>query len=141
MHKFFLKHNTLTEKNEICKSNSIFVCSSSNNENSMVTLKNNIQDLYNYVIYTKEILTEDKYIDQLCKIELLISNLYYSFFSSPLNLPEKNSTFLSAKEYLTKSIELSKNLIEQINIPEQNRLAYLINLNLQNLLNQINVQP
>ena len=106
----------------------------------MTTLKNNIQDLYNYVIYTKEILTEDKYIDQLCKIELLISNLYYSFFSSPLNLPEKNSTLLSAKEYLTKSIELSKNLIEQINIPEQNRLAYLINLNLQNLLNQITVQ-
>lgn len=135
MHKYFFKLNNLTENQELYKTSS-FVCGLSATK-GLEKIKQNIQDLYNNVIWAKEQVQTDSQTDQLCKIELLISNLYYSFFQSPLNLPEKNSITLSFKDLLVKAIEISKNLIESINIPEQNRVAYLINLNLQTLLNQI----
>lgn len=136
MHKYFFRLNNLTENKELCKTNNVF-CSTLSSLNELDKIKNTIQELYNNIIIAKEQPLNDLQSDQLCKIELLISNLYYSFFQSPLNLPEKNSTTTSLKEILIKAIELSKNLIENINIPEQNRVAYIINLNLQTMLNQL----
>ena len=137
MHKFFLKHNILLEKDEIGRTSAVFCQSLSNNSNSMQNLKETLQSLYNYVVLAKEKATTDNQIDLLCKIELLTSNLYYSFFASPLDLPEKNSSSSSLKELVSKAIEFSTILIETINIPEENRIANIINLNLQNLFNMI----
>ena len=137
MHKFFLKHNILLEKDEIGKTSAVFCQSLSNNSNSMQNLKETMQSLYNYVVLAKEKTTTDHQIDLLCKIELLTSNLYYSFFASPLDLPEKNSSSQTLKELVYKAIEFSTVLIETINIPEENRIANIINLNLQNLFNMI----
>ena len=137
MHKFFLKHNILLEKDEIGKTSSVFCQSLSNNSNSMQNLKETLQSLYNYVVLAKEKATTDNQIDLLCKIELLTSNLYYSFFASPLDLPEKSSSSQTLKELVYKAIEFSTVLIETINIPEENRIANIINLNLQNLFNMI----
>ncbi len=137
MHKFFLKHNILLEKDEIGKTSAVFCQSLSNNSNSMQNLKETLQSLYNYVVLAKEKATTDNQIDLLCKIELLTSNLYYSFFASPLDLPEKSSSSQTLKELVYKAIEFSTILIETINIPEENRIANIINLNLQNLFNTI----
>ena len=103
----------------------------------MNQLKTTLQKLYNLVVIAKEKADKDEFIDRLCKVELLVSNLYYSFFASPLELPEKSSSDLDFKGLILQAIETSKNLIEQINIPEENRTALIINLDLQNLLNMI----
>lgn len=137
MHKFFLKHNILLEKDEIGRTSAVFCQSLSNNSNSMQNLKETLQSLYYYVVLAKEKATTDNQIDLLCKIELLTSNLYYSFFASPLDLPEKSSSSQTLKELVYKAIEFSTVLIETINIPEENRIANIINLNLQNLFNMI----
>ena len=136
MHKFFLKHNILSEKEEINGVNNIFCQTLNNNSTAMQKLKNTIQSLYNYLVLAKE--KDDSQIDDLCKIELLTSNLYYSFFASPLELPEKNSNTLIFRDLIINALEEAKNLIEIINIPEQNRIASIIYINLQNILNKIN---
>ncbi len=140
MHKFFLKHNILLEKDEVGRTSAVFCQSLSNNSNSMQNLKETMQSLYNYVVLAKEKATTDTQIDLLCKIELLTSNLYYSFFASPLDLPEKSSSSQTLKELVYKAIEFSTILIETINIPEENRIANIINLNLQNLFNSLPAQ-
>ena len=137
MHKFFLKHNILLEKDEIGRTSAVFCQSLSNNSNSMQNLKETMQSLYNYVVLAKEKAYADEQVDLLCKVELLTSNLYYSFFASPLDLPEKNSSSSSLKELVSKAIEISTELIEKINMPEENRLVNIINLNLQNLFNSL----
>lgn len=135
MHKYFFKHNILTEKRELSKNGTLFAQTMANSSTDMQNLKQTIQSLYNYVVLAKEQTEDGEQIDALCKTELLISNLYYSFFASPLELPESKDNTLNFSQLLTKAIETSKSLIEQINIPEENRVALLINLNLQTLLN------
>ncbi len=137
MHKYFFRHNNLTEKNEISKNGNIFSQILSSQSTEMNQLKITLQKLYNLVVIAKEKADKDEFIDRLCKVELLVSNLYYSFFASPLELPEKSSSDLDFKGLILQAIETSKNLIEQINIPEENRTALIINLDLQNLLNMI----
>ena len=137
MHKYFFRHNNLTEKNEISKNGNIFSQILSSQSTEMNQLKITLQNLYNLVVIAKEKADKDEFIDRLCKVELLVSNLYYSFFASPLELPEKSSSDLDFKGLILQAIETSKNLIEQINIPEENRTALIINLDLQNLLNMI----
>lgn len=137
MHKYFFRHNNLTEKNEISKNGNIFSQILSSQSTEMNQLKTTLQQLYNLVVIAKEKADKDEFIDRLCKVELLVSNLYYSFFASPLELPEKSSSDLDFKGLILQAIETSKNLIEQINIPEENRTALIINLDLQNLLNMI----
>ena len=137
MHKYFFRHNNLTEKNEISKNGNIFSQILSSQSTEMNQLKTTLQKLYNLVVIAKEKADKDEFIDRLCKVELLVSNLYYSFFASPLELPEKSPSDLDFKGLILQAIETSKNLIEQINIPEENRTALIINLDLQNLLNMI----
>ena len=137
MHKYFFRHNNLTEKNEISKNGNIFSQILSSQSTEMNQLKTTLQQLYNLVVIAKEKADKDEFIDRLCKVELLVSNLYYSFFASPLELPEKSPSDLDFKGLILQAIETSKNLIEQINIPEENRTALIINLDLQNLLNMI----
>lgn len=137
MHKYFFRHNNLTEKNEISKNGNIFSQILSSQSTEMNQLKITLQKLYNLVVIAKEKADKDEFIDRLCKVELLVSNLYYSFFASPLELPEKSPSDLDFKGLILQAIETSKNLIEQINIPEENRTALIINLDLQNLLNMI----
>lgn len=127
----------MTEKNEISKNGNIFSQILSSQSTEMNQLKITLQKLYNLVVIAKEKADKDEFIDRLCKVELLVSNLYYSFFASPLELPEKSSSDLDFKGLILQAIETSKNLIEQINIPEENRTALIINLDLQNLLNMI----
>ena len=118
MHKYFFRHNNLTEKNEISKNGNIFSQILSSQSTEMNQLKITLQNLYNLVVIAKEKADKDEFIDRLCKVELLVSNLYYSFFASPLELPEKSSSDLDFKGLILQAIETSKNLIEQINIPE-----------------------
>ena len=127
----------MTEKNEISKNGNIFSQILSSQSTEMNQLKITLQKLYNLVVIAKEKADKDEFIDRLCKVELLVSNLYYSFFASPLELPEKSPSDLDFKGLILQAIETSKNLIEQINIPEENRTALIINLDLQNLLNMI----
>ena len=127
----------MTEKNEISKNGNIFSQILSSQSTEMNQLKTTLQKLYNLVVIAKEKADKDEFIDRLCKVELLVSNLYYSFFASPLELPEKSPSDLDFKGLILQAIETSKNLIEQINIPEENRTALIINLDLQNLLNMI----
>lgn len=141
MHKFFLKHNILLEKDEIGKTSAVFCQSLSKTCSCMQSLKKTLQSLYNVVVLAKEKAYADEQVDLLCKVELLTSNLYYSFFASPLDLPEKNSSSSSLKELVSKAIEISTELIEKINMPEENRLANIINLNLQNLFNLLSQSP
>lgn len=140
MHKYFFKHNILTERRELIRGSGLFIQTLSNNSSDMQTLKQTIQSLYNLIVLAKEKTTDGNQIDALCKIELLVSNLYYSFFASPLELPENSSSSLSFRQLIAEAIESSKNLIEQINIPEENRSALIINLDLQSLYNSLPAQ-
>ena len=140
MHKYFFKHNILTERRELAKGAGLFIQTLSNNSSDMQTLKQTIQSLYNLIVLAKEKTTDGNQIDALCKIELLVSNLYYSFFASPLELPENSSSSLSFRQLIAEAIKSSKKHIEQINIPEENRSALIINLDLQSLYNSLPAQ-
>ena len=133
MHKFFCNYNKLTERYELAKSQS-FVFSPKVNvqaENTLLPqIKNNLQALYEQIVLLKEGQTNEEKLTILDETELLISNLYYSLFASPLNLAETNPIDSSA---LKRAIELALLLERDINIPEYNRLIVLIKNNLQRL--------
>lgn len=142
MRKFFLCHNNLTEKDEIkTMTTSLFGRTLSIQSSSMNEIKNIIQQLYNNLVSAKEVANQNQIIDDLCKTELLVSNLYYSFFASPLELPDKSETKTTLKNYILQSLDQAKNLIEKINIPEENRIAGIIYFNLQNILNSVSNSP
>ena len=73
----------------------------------------------------------------LDKTELMISNLYYSLFASPLELPDNEQNINEIKNLVQKSITLINKIESEINIPEYNRLANLIKNNLQCIFNSL----
>lgn len=139
MHKFFCNYNHLSEKFELSTNKSNFLVNKLNVQEEnllMEQIKNYIQSLYEIITEIKE---EEKDADNISLInetELLISNIYYSFFASPLELPAKEKEDVEIKKLLTKAIEISNNLEKIINIPEYNRLAMMIRNNLQLLLDK-----
>ncbi len=132
MHKFFCNYNPLTQRyeltsgmrNNIFKSNAIIQA-----ENTLIPkIRQDIQDLYENIVFLKESEKDDEKLNLLDEIELLISNLYYSLFESPLDLVKGQKD--GSKD---KCLALINNLMEEINIPEYNRLCYLIKNNLESL--------
>ncbi len=132
MHKFFCNYNPLTQKfelmsgtrNNIFRNNTII-----QEENNLLSqIKNDIQELYENIVFLKEREEDENRLDILDDTELLISNLYYSLFESPLELVEGKKE--GDKD---KCKTLINNLIQKINIPEYNRLCILIKNNLEQL--------
>ena len=132
MHKFFCSFNKLTERYELGKTQGLMFGGKVNiqAENTLLPqIKNNIQSLYEQIVLLKEGQNDDSKLTILDETELLISNLYYSLFASPLELTEKKTGELTTD----KAIELALLLERDINIPEYNRLIVLIKNNLQRL--------
>ena len=138
MHKFFCSFNTLTQKYELTKiSNSFgrFIGSKiySQSENTLLgEIKNDLQELYYSIVLIKENEKDDKSLNILDETELLISNLYFSFFASPLELPPEDRK--STATEINKAFEIISKLEKEINIPEYNRLTTIIKNNIFILL-------
>jgi phosphoglycerate-specific signal transduction histidine kinase len=138
MHKFFCNFNALTGKSELAPNKSIFARAfAQTEEETLSQIKKLIQNLYENTNKLKDITTSEKHIENLNEIELLISNLYYSLFASPMELENENKENSEIKQLVTNSIELASNLEKLINIPEYNRLASIIRNDFQNMLNQL----
>lgn len=140
MHKFFCNYNNITEKYELShnKANIFNVRINAEEENNiMQEIQNGIQNLYDLITKIKDYYKDDENLALLNETELLLSNLYYSFFASPLQLTEENKENVELKSLLTKAFEEANNLEKLINIPEYNRLIEIIANNLQVLLNKI----
>ena len=98
-------------------------------ENTLLPqIKNDIQSLYENIVLLKENEKDEDKLNCLDETELMISNLYYSLFASPLELIE-HKTFEQEKT-LQYSLQLANQLEKNINIPEYNRLISLIKNNL-----------
>ena len=131
MHKFFCNYNNLTEKYELSLSRNNFFFNKSmvQAENTLLPqIKNDIQSLYENIVLLKENEKDEDKLNCLDETELMISNLYYSLFASPLELIE-HKTFEQEKT-LQYSLQLANQLEKNINIPEYNRLISLIKNNL-----------
>ena len=139
MHKFFCIYNNMTEKYELSLLRGLNFNSKARvqAENSLLpAIRNSLQQLYSDLILLKEKITDELALTKLDESELMLSNLYYSFFASPLDILEIDfNNPISVKELLAKMIALLSELDGQINIPEYNRLARLIKNNLQDILN------
>lgn len=138
MHKFFCNYNSLTEKYELSLNKNMLFNQKINvlAENTLLPeIKNTLQQLYDNTILLKEKISEDEKLKILDESELLISNLYYSLFSSPLNIDENTDNQADIKTILVKCVEETSELEAKVNIPEYNRLCMLLKNNFQNLLN------
>ena len=138
MRKFFCNYNSLTERYEL-----------SLNSHSPFSLKINVlaertllpeikellQGVYDNTTLLKSQIAGDESLKMLDNGELLISNLYYSLFASPLELNDTPRT-ITNRELLTETIEKLSLLGEKINIPEYNRSVEIIKNIFQNLLNR-----
>ena len=134
MHKFFCNYNNLTERYELSKTQGIMFNNKINiqAENTLLPqIRNNLQSLYTLLVTLKDNEKDEHRLSVLDESELLLSNLYYSLFSSPLELPAERKA-LSGNE-LTSAIALVGLLERDINIPEYNRMALLIKNNLYSL--------
>lgn len=140
MHKFFCNFNPLTQKYELSQvRNNVRGLFSSKvtsqaESNLMSDIKSLLQELYVNIVLVKEKESNEGRLNTLDETELLISNLYYSFFASPLELPQQNMTATGSE--LAKALELVGRLEKLINIPEYNRLASIIRNNISSLLHQ-----
>ncbi len=138
MHKFFCNFNSLTQRYELSGTRSsiggLFAprVGTQAENNLLEEIKRLLQELYKNIVLIKEKETDETRLQILEETELLISNLYYSLFASPLELPEQGS-HASGKE-LTSAIEIVGKLEKNINIPEYNRLCLIIRNNLNSLL-------
>ncbi len=138
MHKFFCNYNSLTEKYELSLNKNMLFNQKINvlAENTLLPeIKNTLQQLYDNTILLKEKISDDEKLKILDESELLISNLYYSLFSSPLNIDENTDNQVDIKTILVKCVEETSELEAKVNIPEYNRLCMLLKNNFQNLLN------
>ena len=133
MHKFFCSYNKFTERYELTKSQGVLSPRvNTQAESSLLKqIKDNIQKLYELIVLLKENEKDEQKLLKLDESELLISNLYYSLFASPLELSEEKKS-LSGNE-LAQAINLVSLLERDINIPEYNRMAMLIKNNLTSL--------
>lgn len=134
MHKFFCSYNKLTERYELTKSQG-FIFNNRVNiqaENTLLPqIKSNLQGLYEQIVIIKENEKDENKLNILDETELLISNLYYSLFASPLELPQSNKT--ASGQELKNAMELISLLERDVNIPEYNRMTLLIRNNLSRL--------
>ena len=131
MHKFFCNYNRLTERYELSLAKNSFFANkvSSLAENTLLPqIKNDIQNLYENVVLLKDNEQDENRLNILDETELLISNLYYSLFASPLELANEKEH--NSSKVLQNSLELITQLEKNINIPEYNRLVTLIKNNI-----------
>lgn len=138
MHKFFCNYNNLTEKYELSLNKNMLFNQKINvlAENTLLPeIKNTLQQLYDNTILLKEKISDENKLKILDESELLISNLYYSLFSSPLNIDSNTDNQAEIKIILVKCVEEASELEAKVNIPEYNRLCMLLKNNFQNLLN------
>lgn len=141
MHKFFLNYNNLTEKYELSLYKGNFFNNKINiqaEKTLLPEIQKDIQNLYETVVSIKEIIKDEDNLLILDKTELMISNLYYSIFASPLELVDKEISPNKIKEYLQNALSVITKIESEINIPEYNRLASLIKNNLQIIFNSLN---
>lgn len=141
MHKFFLNYNNLTEKYELSLYKGNFFNNKINiqaEKTLLPEIQKDIQNLYETVVSVKEIIKDGDNLLILDKTELMISNLYYSIFASPLELVDKEISPDKVKEYLQNALSVITKIESEINIPEYNRLASLIKNNLQIIFNSLN---
>ena len=140
MHKFFCNYNNLTEKYELSLNKNMLFNQKINvlAENTLLPeIKNTLQQLYDYTILLKERIADEEKLKILDESELLISNLHYSLFSSPLNIVENSDNQTDIRRVLVKCVENASGLETKVNIVEYNRLCLLIKNNFQNLLNSL----
>ena len=140
MHKFFCNYNSLTERYELSLNRNMLFSPRINvmAENTLLPeIKNLLQEIYDNILLLKENITDERQLKTLDENELLLSNLYYSLFASPLELNSPSALQKTIKEVLSDSISKVTSLIEKINIPEYNRLATLMLNNFQNIFNSI----
>ena len=131
MHKFFCNYNNLTEKYELSLSkNNIFLNKSSiqAEKTLLPQIKNDLQTLYENIVLIKENEKDENKLNILDETELMISNLYYSLFASPLELT--NRKLIEQEKTLQNCLALANQLEKNINIPEYNRSISLIKNNL-----------
>ena len=140
MHKFFCNYNSLTERYELGITRNMMFNNKINvlAENTLLPeIKALLQELYENTLALKGLLTDEKQLKILDESELLMSNLYYSLFASPLELVEGSS---EAKTLLARNVEIASELEAKINIPEYSRSAMIIKNNFQNIINHIGVE-
>ena len=140
MHKFFCNYNSLTEKYELSLNRNMLFSPRINvmAENTLLPeIKKLLQEIYDNILLLKENITNEEQLKTLDNNELLLSNLYYSLFASPLELNSPLGMQGTIKDILSNTIGKVSSLIEKINIPEYNRLASLMLNNFQNILNSI----
>ena len=140
MHKFFCNYNSLTERYELGVTRNMMFNNRINvlAENTLLPeIKALLQELYENTLALKGLLTDEKQLKILDESELLMSNLYYSLFASPLELVEGSS---EAKTLLARNVEIASELEAKINIPEYSRSAMIIKNNFQNIINHIGVE-
>ena len=143
MHKFFCTYNHLTEKYELSlNKNYININNKSKilaENNLLPKIKNLLQQIYSDLVVLKEKNKETETLEKLDKCELMLSNLYYSFFSSPLGLIEIDfNNTNNDKEILNSLTKNIDEIISIINIPEYNRLCLLIKNNIDQIYKSIN---
>ncbi len=142
MHKFFCNYNNLTEKYELSLNKNMLFNQKINvlAENTLLPeIKNLLQQIYDNTIILKESIVDEDKLKILDENELLISNLFYSLFASPLNIDSTSyDKQVDNKNILVKCVEETSELEAKINIPECNRLCILLKNNYQNLLNFLN---
>lgn len=140
MHKFFCNYNSLTEKYELSLNRNMLFSPRINvmAENTLLPeIKKLLQEIYDNILLLKENITNEEQLKTLDNNELLLSNLYYSLFASPLELNSPSQMQGTIKDILSNTIGKVSSLIEKINISEYNRLASLMLNNFQNILNSI----
>lgn len=138
MHKFFCNYNPLTEKYELSFNRNMFFSPRVNvlAENTLLPeIRSLLQEIYDNISILKDNITVSEQLEILDQSELLLSNLFYSLFASPLELNSNQPTQVVVKDLLASTIKKASTLVEKINIPEYNRLALLLLNNFQNLLN------
>ncbi len=138
MHKFFCNYNPLTEKYELSFNRNMFFSPRVNvlAENTLLPeIRSLLQEIYDSISVLKDNITVSEQLEILDQSELLLSNLFYSLFASPLELNSNQPTQVVVKDLLASTIKKASTLVEKINIPEYNRLAFLLLNNFQNLLN------
>lgn len=140
MHKFFCSYNNLTESYELSFSKNTLLTPRVNiqAENTLLKeIKDLIQELYNQTTDLKDKVDEGEMLNKIDEVELLLSNLYYSLFSSPLDLKSPSQATQTEKESFAKCYELASTLEKKINIPEYLRICTIIKNIFQSLLNSL----
>ena len=138
MHKFFCNYNNLTERYELSLNNHSPFSLKINvlaERTLLPEIKELLQSVYDNTTLLKSQMGDEDSLKILDNAELLVANLYYSLFASPLELNDTPRA-ITNRELLTETIEKLSLLGEKINIPEYNRSVEIIKNTFQNLLNK-----